>query len=98
MRAPLAVIEDIIDASGAAEAIEDMLPHGARGRQLTARTLLTGMMLTVADGRPAHLTRVHAALASLPRADPRPPGDTATPTCPAPKARCSSATTSARQP
>jgi hypothetical protein len=63
---PLAVIEDIIDASGAAGAIEDLLPHGARGRQLTARTLLTGMMLTVADGRPAHLTRVHAALTSLP--------------------------------
>jgi hypothetical protein len=66
---PLAVIEDIIDASGAAEAIEDLLPHGVRGRQLTARTLLTGMMLTVADGRPAHLTRVHAALTSLPEAD-----------------------------
>ncbi len=27
------------------------------------------MMLTVADGRPAHLTRVHAALTSLPEAD-----------------------------
>jgi hypothetical protein len=66
---PLAVIEDIIDASGAAGAIEDLLPHGVRGRQLTARTLLTGMMLTVADGRPAHLTRVHAALTSLPEAD-----------------------------
>jgi hypothetical protein len=63
---PLAVIGDIIDASGAAGVIEDLLPHGARGRQLTARTLLTGMMLTVADGRPAHLTRVHAALTSLP--------------------------------
>jgi len=66
---PLAVIEDIIDASGAAGAIEDLLPRGARGRQLAARTLLTGMMLTVADGRPAHLTRVHAALTSLPGAD-----------------------------
>ncbi|HEX9358236.1 MAG TPA: hypothetical protein VF933_31025 [Streptosporangiaceae bacterium] len=69
MSVPLAVIEDIIDASGIAGAIEDLLPHGVRGRQLTARTLLTGMMLTVADGRPAHLTRVHAALTSLPEAD-----------------------------
>ncbi len=68
MSVPLAVIEDIIDASGIAGAIEDLLPHGVRGRQLTARTLLTGMMLTVADGRPAHLTRVHAALTSLPAA------------------------------
>jgi hypothetical protein len=66
---PLAVIETIIDASGVAEAIEDLLPHGVRGRQLTARTVLTGMMLTVAGGRPAHLTRVHAALTSLPQAD-----------------------------
>jgi len=66
---PLAVIEDIVDASGIAEAIEDLLPRGVRNRQLTARTLLTGMMLTVADGRPAHLTRVHAALTSLPEAD-----------------------------
>ncbi|HEX9358828.1 MAG TPA: hypothetical protein VF933_34080, partial [Streptosporangiaceae bacterium] len=60
MSVPLAVIEDIVDASGIAEAIEDLLPRGVRNRQLTARTLLTGMMLTVADGRPAHLTRVHA--------------------------------------
>ena len=69
MSVPLPVIEDIIDASGIAGAIEDLLPRGVRGRQLTARTLLTGMMLTVADGRPAHLTRVHAALISLPEAD-----------------------------
>ena len=27
------------------------------------------MMLTLADGRPAHLTRVHAALTCLPEAD-----------------------------
>jgi hypothetical protein len=66
---PLAVIEAIVDASGVAPVIEELLPRGVRGRQLTARTLLTGMMLTVADGRPAHLTRVHAALTSLPEAD-----------------------------
>src|SRR2546430_4029141 len=41
--------------------IEGLLPAAARARQLTPRTLLTGMMLALADGRPAHLTRVHAA-------------------------------------
>jgi hypothetical protein len=66
---PLAVIEDIIDASGVAPAIEAMLPAGVRGRQLPVRTLLAGMMLTAADGRPAHLTRVRRALLALPEAD-----------------------------
>jgi hypothetical protein len=66
---PLAAIEDIIDASGVAPAIEDLLPHGARGRQLTARTLLTGMLLALADRRPAHLTEVRDTLTSLPAAD-----------------------------
>jgi hypothetical protein len=66
---PLAVIEDIAVASGAAEAIEELLPDGARKRQLTAGTLLTGMMLALDDGRPAHLTRAHAALLALPEAD-----------------------------
>jgi hypothetical protein len=66
---PLAVIEDIIDRSDAAERIEEMLPAAVRHRQLTARTLLVGMQLTVADGRPAHLTRVHAALTGLPAAE-----------------------------
>jgi hypothetical protein len=63
---PLAAFEDIIDASGAAPRIEAMLPAGTRRRQLTVRTLLAGMCLTQADGRPAHLTRVHQALTSLP--------------------------------
>jgi hypothetical protein len=66
---PLAVLEDIIDASGAAPRIEALLPAAARHRQLTAGTLLTGMMLTLADDRPAHLTRVHQALIALPEAD-----------------------------
>jgi hypothetical protein len=66
---PLAVIEAVIDASGIAEAIEELLPAGARSRQLTVRTLLAGMHLTLDDGRPAHLTRMHAALTSLPEAD-----------------------------
>ncbi len=69
MSIPLAAIEDIIDASGAAPAIEDLLPSGVRSRQLTARTLLTGMLLALAGCRPAHLTEVRNALTSLPGAD-----------------------------
>ena len=48
-----------------------MLPSGVRARQLSVRTLLLGMMLALADGRPAHLTRVHQALAGLPEDDQR---------------------------
>jgi hypothetical protein len=63
---PLAVFEEIIDASGVAPRIEAMLPAGVRHRQLRVRTLLAGMMLTQADCRPAHLTRVRDALIALP--------------------------------
>ena len=49
-------LEDIIDTSGAAPRIEAMLPTGVRHRQLRVRTLLLGMMLALADHRPAHLT------------------------------------------
>ncbi len=66
---PLPVLEEIIDASGAAPRIEAMLPTGARPRQLSVRTLLAGLCLAQADHRPAHLTRVHHALAHLPEAD-----------------------------
>jgi hypothetical protein len=66
---PLAAFEQIIDASGAAPAIEAMLPVGARPRQLKVATLLAGMCLAQADHRPAHLTRVHQALISLPGDD-----------------------------
>jgi hypothetical protein len=76
MTIPLAAIEDIIDTSGTAPMIEGLLPAAARARQLTPRTLLTGMMLALADGRPAHLTRVHAALTSLPVHDQERPGVT----------------------
>ena len=69
MSTPLTVIEDIIDASGAAPQIQALLPASVRGRQLTARTLLIGMQITLADGRPAQLTRVHATLTALPEAD-----------------------------
>ncbi len=69
MSIPLDVLENIIDTSGVAPAIEKMLPAGVRHRQLTASTLLAGMMLTLEDDRPAHLTRVHAALTALPEPD-----------------------------
>ncbi|HMI23479.1 MAG TPA: hypothetical protein VK594_03235, partial [Streptosporangiaceae bacterium] len=66
---PLAAFEEIIDASGVAARIEAMLPAGVRSRQLRVRTLLAGMCLAQADHRPAHLTRVHQALVSLPEHD-----------------------------
>jgi hypothetical protein len=68
-RVPLARLEEIIDASGVAPAIEALLPAGARHRQLRARTMLLGMQLALDDRRPAYLTEIHAALTSLPEAD-----------------------------
>jgi hypothetical protein len=67
----LAALEEIIGISGAAPRIEAMLPAGVRPRQLSVRTLLAGMCLTQADHRPAHLTRVHKALTSLPEDEQR---------------------------
>jgi hypothetical protein len=66
---PLAAFEEIIDASGVAPRIEALLPIGVRHRQLRIRTLLAGMMLTQADHRPAHLTRIRDALTALPGPD-----------------------------
>jgi hypothetical protein len=66
---PLAAFEEIIDASGVAPKIEALLPIGVRHRQLRVRTLLAGMLLTQADCRPAHLTRVRDALTALPGPD-----------------------------
>jgi hypothetical protein len=68
---PLAVWEEVIDASGVAPRIEAALPIGVRGRQLSVRTLLAGMCLVQADHRPAHLTRVHQALTALGEDDQR---------------------------
>jgi len=65
----LARLEEIIDASHVAPAIEALLPAGARHRQLQPRPLLLGMHLALADGRPAHLTRAHQALTGLPEDD-----------------------------
>ena len=70
----LAALEEIIGRSGVAPRIEAMLPIGVRPRQLSIRALLAGMCLTQADGRPAHLTRVHQALTALPGDDQRRPG------------------------
>jgi hypothetical protein len=64
-------LEEITGASGIAPRIEARMPIGVRPRQLSVRTLLAGMCLTQADGRPAHLTRVHQALTSLPEAEQR---------------------------
>lgn len=71
MSARLGRLEAVVDASGVPGRIEALLPRGVRRRQLGARTLLVGMLLTLADGRPAHLTRLHAALVSLKEADRR---------------------------
>jgi hypothetical protein len=70
----LPVLEDITDRSGVAPRIELLLPIGVRARQLAVRTLLLGMLLVLADHRPARLTRVHQALATLPEDDQRRPG------------------------
>lgn len=45
--------------------IEALLPVGVRPRQLTVTTLLLGILLCLADHRPAHLSRVHQALLEL---------------------------------
>jgi hypothetical protein len=66
---PLRLLEEIIDLPGIAPPIEAMLPAGVRARQLLIRTLLPGMLLVLAGHRPAHLTRVHHALISLPADD-----------------------------
>ncbi|MGH9062473.1 MAG: hypothetical protein ACRD0L_00560 [Acidimicrobiales bacterium] len=54
-----------MDRSEVAARVESLLPVGVRPRQLSVRALLTGMLLTQADHRPAHLTRVHQALLGL---------------------------------
>jgi hypothetical protein len=41
------------------------MPIGVRQRQLCVRTFLLGILLCIADDRPAHLTRVHQALLAL---------------------------------
>jgi hypothetical protein len=67
----LPALEEIVDCSGIAPRIELLLPIGVRTRQLLARTLLLGMLLALADRRPAFLTEVVRALTHLPEADQR---------------------------
>ena len=55
--------------AGEIAAIEASLPIGVRPRQLRVRTFLLGIACCLFDGRPAHLTRVHETLVSLPEAD-----------------------------
>jgi hypothetical protein len=69
--AGLPALEEVIGSSGVAARIEALLPAGVRPRQLSVRTLLAGMCLTLAGGRPAHLTRVRQALVALPGDDQR---------------------------
>lgn len=61
----LAAFERTVDDAGVAERLEARLPVGVRPRQLRVRILLLGILLALADGRPAHLTRVHGALVGL---------------------------------
>jgi hypothetical protein len=65
----LARLENILDRAQVTARVEALLPAGVRPRQLRVRTLILGMLLTLADCRPAHLTRVHDALTALPDAD-----------------------------
>jgi hypothetical protein len=65
----LARLERLVDTAGVCEQLEAQLPVGVRPRQLSVRTLLLGMLLAASDGRPAHLTRVHQALTSLPESE-----------------------------
>jgi hypothetical protein len=69
--AQLERLERIVDRAGVAPRIEALLPVGARRRQLRVRTLLIGMVAVAVEGRPAHLSRVHEALLSLPAVDQR---------------------------
>jgi hypothetical protein len=61
--------EAVVDAAGVAEGLEAALPIGVRPRQLSARTLLVGMLVVLAEGRPAQLSRVLRALGPLNEVD-----------------------------
>lgn len=71
MNTGLARVEAIIDASAIATRIELSLPAGVRPRQLTVRTLLAGMILTMLDSRDALLSNVHRTLLALPASEHR---------------------------
>ncbi|MGH9092272.1 MAG: hypothetical protein ACRDZR_12990 [Acidimicrobiales bacterium] len=67
----LARLEQVLEASGVPARLELRMPTGGRPRQLSVRALLVGVLLALADDRPAQLTRVHEALVSLSNADRR---------------------------
>jgi len=71
MTVPLARLEQIVATSGVGDLLAGALPPAVRHRQLRPGVLLIGMMAALDDGRPAHLTRVLAALRALPEADQR---------------------------
>jgi len=65
-------LEALLDDEAVAKqiaAIELALPVGVRPRQLRVRSLLLGMLLCQAAHRPAHLSRIHAALVGLGETD-----------------------------
>ena len=67
--ADLARIEALVDDSSIAPGLEALVPRGARGRQLSVRTLIIGIMVTLFDSRPAHLSRVYEAQVGSSEAD-----------------------------
>jgi hypothetical protein len=69
VNAELERLEAVIDTSAIARRVELLLPVGVRPRQLSVRTLLTGMLLIAVQARPAHLRRVHQALLALEASD-----------------------------
>ena len=69
--ADLITFEAIVDDSLVAGRLEVLLANGVRPRQLSVRTLLIGTLLTLADGRAAHLTRVYRTLLALAEGDRR---------------------------
>ena len=76
-RCPLSAVlhtEAVLDSPALATEITRIaaaLPVGARARQCPVRTFVLGVLLTCADGRPAHLSRLHEALVSLDEEDRR---------------------------
>lgn len=51
-----AAIEAVLERSGAAELLGAEMPTGGRPRQLSAKTVLLGMLFAIDGGRPAHLS------------------------------------------
>jgi hypothetical protein len=73
-RVDLARAEALVDTPAMAAEIARItaaLPIGVRARQCPVRTIALGMLLTQADHRPAHLSRVHEALCALSEEDRR---------------------------